>query len=363
MIGHHKLATVTLIGCLLLTSAPVSAQRESVVRVVSNGAAIWRADVAVIATTVQAGTTLQVTAQSRQWYEVVIPEALGGRGERGMIARSQAQLLPGSPEPPARTLRGDPALPPGAALGTFAESSSSPRLSQAAATSPPSRPVPFKAFLGVNGIYQATSNNFIDGATFQANAEGGRFDTNYSVKAGPAVDVSGGAMVSKAFGIGVGVSRFSRATPVHFNGSVPHPFFFGQSRVVASDVSGLKREELAIHLQARVVVPAEGRIRVSVFAGPSFFSVKQDAIVDFTYADSYPYDEASFKSATTTTEKASKLGFNTGADVAFFFARQIGLGFTAQLSKATVSMKSAGSGNTEVKAGGLQTGGGLRLRF
>jgi hypothetical protein len=350
MIRHHTLATVTLIGCLLVTSSPLRAQQQSIVRVVRNGAAIWRADVAVIATTVQAGTTLQVTAQSQQWYEVVIPEALGGHGERGMIARSQVQLLPGSPEPPARTLRGDPALPPGAVPGT-------------PAGSPSGRQPRFKAFLGVNGIYQATSNNFMDGATFQANAEGGRFDTNYSVKAGPAFDVSGGATISKAFGIGVGVSRFSRATPAHFSGSVPHPFFFGQSRAVASDVSGLKREELAVHLQARAVVPAGERMRVSVFAGPSFFRVKQDAVVDFTYADSYPYDQASFKSATTTTEKASKLGFNAGADVAFFFTRQIGLGFTAQLSKATVPIKSAGSGNRDVKAGGLQTGGGLRLRF
>jgi hypothetical protein len=346
MIPRGSLAAFTLIGWCLVTAAPLSAQQESFVRVVRNGSTIWRADVAVVATTVQAGTTLQATAQSQQWYEVVIPEALGGHGERGMIARSQVELLPGSPQPPARALRGDSAS-----------------IADGTARTPAQSPSFFKAFLGVNGVYQSTSNNFTDGATFQANAESGRFDTNYSVEAGPAFDVSGGAMISKAFGLGVGVSRFSRATPAQFNGSVPHPFFFGQPRAISSDVSGLKRQELAVHLQARAVVPAGERLRVSVFAGPSLFTVRQDALTDFTYADSYPYDEASFKSATTSTESASKLGFNAGADVTFFFTRQVGLGFTAQLSKATVPIKSAGSGNTDVKAGGVQTGGGLRLRF
>jgi hypothetical protein len=105
------------------------------------------------------------------------------------------------------------------------------------------------------------------------------------------------------------------------------------------------------------------RLEVSLFGGPSFFNVKQDAVTDFTYAESYPYDQATFTSTTTSVEKASKIGFNGGADIAFFFNRQIGVGFTALVSKATVPIESAGSGNADVKVGGVQTGGGLRLRF
>jgi hypothetical protein len=49
--------------------------------------------------------------------------------------------------------------------------------------------------------------------------------------------------------------------------------------------------------------------------------------------------------------------------VGYFFSRQVGVGFTVQVAGATVALPSTGGGTTEVKAGGLQAGGGLRLRF
>jgi hypothetical protein len=292
-----------------------------------------------------------VTGQSPQWYEVVIPESLGGHGERGVIARSQMQLLPESLEPPGKSLGGEPAP-------------QSTTLPSAPPRSPAdSRDASPKGFLAVNGIYQTTSNNFSDGAAFRANAEEGRFDTDYSVRSGRAFEIAGGVKLSNAFGVAVSVSRFSRSTPAHFVGTIPHPFFFGHSRAVASDVSGLKRQELAVHAQARSTMPVGKRLEVSLFGGPSFFNVKQDAVTDFTYTESYPYDQATFAHTMTSVEKASRLGFNGGADIAFFFTRQIGVGFTALVSKATVPIKSAGSGNADVNVGGVQTGGGVRLRF
>ena len=349
MKGKNMLVTLGLIGCLLTSVPPVTAQEQSLGRVVRDGAAIWRSDVSIIATTVREGTILQITAQSSEWYEVIIPVVLGGRGERGLIARSQVQLLPGSPEPAARPLRGDPA-------GASGTPSSTPP------GSPPRAAFP-RSFISVNGVYQATSNDFRDGANFQANAETGRFDADYTVKAGPALDFAAGATVGGLLAVGVSVSRLSLATPTHLNGSIPHPFFFDRARSVAGDAGGLKREELAVHVQARLVIPLGRRMQVMTFGGPSFFHVKQDIVTDFSYADDYPYDEASFKTATTNTRQGSKLGFNGGGDVAFFFSRQVGVGFTAQFSGATVPLKSAGGGNANVKAGGVQAGGGLRLRF
>ena len=352
----RRRSTVAVVVILAFAAAvpDVSAQVVAKGRVVVDRALIWRTDFAVPAAVVRSGILLEVTGQSRQWYEVVIPESVGGRGERGVIARSQMQLLAESTEPPGKSLGGEPA-PQSTTL------SSAPPRSPADSRVRPAARTPH--FLAVNGIYQATSNNFSDGAAFQANAEEGRFDTDYSVKSGRAFEIAGGVKLSNIFGIGVSVSRFSRTTPAHFVGSVPHPFFFGHSRAVASDVSGLKREELAIHAQGRSTIPVGTRLEVSLFGGPSLFNVKQDAVTDFTYTESYPYDEATFTSITTSVEKASKIGFNGGADIAFFFNRQIGIGFTALVSKATVSIKSAGSGNTDVKAGGLRSGGGLRLRF
>ena len=96
-----------VLGVLLGSASPAFAQSQGVVTV--DRAIIWRTDGAVPATTVRAGTMLDVTARSDRWYEVIIPENLGGRGERGLISIAQLKLEPGTPAPPVRPLRGEQA--------------------------------------------------------------------------------------------------------------------------------------------------------------------------------------------------------------------------------------------------------------
>src|SRR6266581_1738955 len=102
----------TIVLGLVLSSAPAFAQTQG--RVIRDGTIIWRFEASVPATIAKAGTILDVTARSNRWYEVIIPEAVGGHGERGLIALSQIELVSGSPEPPFRALRGSgPAMPRG----------------------------------------------------------------------------------------------------------------------------------------------------------------------------------------------------------------------------------------------------------
>ena len=160
-----------------------------------------------------------------------------------------------------------------------------------------------------------------------------------------------------------GVSQFSRSTPTTVNGSIPHPFFFNQPRSVSAEVGGLKRRELAVHVQARGTFPIGSRVQVTGFGGPSFFRLKQDTVMDFTYTDVYPFDQATFGQAQTSTATKSNIGVNGGGDVAFFFTRQLGIGFSAIFSRATIEIPSASGGMIPVIAGGTQAGVGLRLRF
>jgi len=148
---------------------------------------------------------------------------------------------------------------------------------------------------------------------------------------------------------------------MHLTGQIPHPFFFNRPRSVSGDVGGLKRDELAVHVQVRAVVPVGNHLQVMVFGGPSFFQLKQDVATDISYADEYPYDSATFKTATIVSKSASKVGVNGGGDVAFFFTRQLGVGFTAQFANATIPAGLASS--TDLKVGGFRAGGGLRVRF
>ena len=220
-----------------------------------------------------------------------------------------------------------------------------------------------RGFVVVNGGYQLTSSDFTDGATRRQYAEDGRIDTAYTVKTGLGFDVAGGAVVWKQLGVSVGVTRFSTSTPASLTGTVPHPFFFNRARSIDGSVSGLNREELAIHMQARGILEAGPRLQVMVFGGPSWFQVKQGVVTDVTIAESYPYDAVTFQSAVTSESKASKIGFNAGGDVAFFFSRQVGVGVTAQFAQTTIEIAAAGGSTRELTVGGGKVGGGLRLRF
>lgn len=220
-----------------------------------------------------------------------------------------------------------------------------------------------RGFLSINGGYRVDSSDFRDHAIVRVNAEDGRFDTDYSVRSGPTFDVFGGVLVTSRFGVGAGVSRYSRSTPIAFLASVPHPLFFNRSRSVSSEVTGPKREELAVHVHAHRVLPVTRTLQVTLFGGPSYFRTVQGIVTSFVYADTYPYDEVSFQRAETAETTAWTLGFNAGGDLAIFFTPRVGVGFSAQYAHATVNVPSANGGAIDVNAGGVWTGAGLRLRF
>ncbi len=144
---------------------------------------------------------------------------------------------------------------------------------------------------------------------------------------------------------------------------MPHPFFFNRPRQVGGDVACLKREELGINFRVAAVLPAGDRFQASVFGGPSLFRIKQGIVTDIVYDQSYPYDEARFVRAETTEADGSRLGFNVGADLGYFFTRQLGVGGIVQFAGADVDVASANGDTQTVKVGGLQTGAGLRIRF
>ncbi|MEQ1896598.1 MAG: outer membrane beta-barrel protein [Vicinamibacterales bacterium] len=223
---------------------------------------------------------------------------------------------------------------------------------------PPSRVV-----VAVNYAFQATANDFTDAATIRRNAEDGRDSVVYRVPTGAAFDVAGGVSIWRGLGVGVGVSRFTHATDATASGSIAHPFFFSRPRAITGPVAGLTREELAVHVQARLTLPVGQRLMVVLFAGPSYFQAKQEVVTDLAYTESYPYDTAAFAPPGTRSASQNRIGVNAGGDLGFFFTRQIGVGVTARYAGTTVDLPSIGGGKVSAKVGGVQAGIGLRLRF
>lgn len=325
---------IRVLAALLVVSSVAGAQTAATVRVLRRAPIVERprGDAALV-TTVPLGAVLTVVEERDDWILVEVP--VGGVTRRGWITRQLVELSGGP-------------VPAPAAVGTPVT---------------PARASASRSFLAVNGGYQLTANDFSDGAAKRENAEDGRFDTSYAVKGGPVLDIVAGSRVWSSLGLAVGVSRFSVSTPASLTATIPHPFFFNRARSVSGEVTGLRREELAVHGQVRGAWSLGRPLQVAVFGGPSFFQVTQTMIADYAYAEDYPYDEASFRAATTTKTAVTAIGFNVGGDVTVFLTPRLGLGASAQYSGATVDVPGALGSTASVKAGGSRVGAGLRLRF
>lgn len=218
-----------------------------------------------------------------------------------------------------------------------------------------------RGFVSVNGIYQATATNFSDNITFIEFVEQGDLDTRYKLDAGPLFDIGGTVRVWRNLGVGVNVSAFQRNDDASMTARIPHPFFFNRDRQISGS-QGVKRKERAVHIQGIWVVPVSRSLEFAVYGGPTFFSVEQDLVTKVLFAHEYPYDSARFTGTNVDNRTKSKFGFNLGVDVGFYFSRNVGVGWLARFSRASINLPSEDD-MVSVDAGGFQTGGGLRLRF
>jgi hypothetical protein len=215
----------------------------------------------------------------------------------------------------------------------------------------------------MNGTRQGTSTAFTGTTTFSQNAETGSVITNYDGPHPLAVDVAGTGRVWRDLAVMLAVTSSFQKGDGAVSAGIPHPFVFNTPRNVSGVAAGLKRQEIAVHLDPSVLVSIGRATQLAIFGGPSYFRVKQGLVAGVTSTDVYPYDTATFVSATTVETSQSHLGFNAGFDVAVGMSKHVGVGAIARYSRATLTLQAGDGGDVEVRAGGMQIGGGLRFRF
>ena len=220
-----------------------------------------------------------------------------------------------------------------------------------------------RGYFAVSGNYQATSSSFTDSLTSPKFVETETVTSSYKVDTAPGLDIAGGVRIWRNMAVGVAVTRFTKTNSATVSASIPHPFFFNAPRQVSGDAGGVQHEETAVHIQAAWVAPVGRRWQITVFGGPSLFNVTQGLVAGITVSETYPYDTATFTSASVQQESKSKVGVNAGVDVAFMFSRNIGVGGVVRFSRSTLSFDSASGQAVDVDAGGAQVGTGLRVRF
>ena len=199
--------------------------------------------------------------------------------------------------------------------------------------------------------------------SFTLHAEDATFEAATPGKTGPVVAARAGFRVWRNFAIGAGVTAFSSTPPVSITASLPHPFFFNQPRSVTGSVSGLKHDETMVAIEASWMVPLSRRLDMNLFVGPAFFNLRQDMATQVTFTETYPYDTATFTGVESARVTKSAVGFTLGSDVTYLFSKSIGVGAHLRFSRATASLSPVSGQSTSVDLGGLQVGGGLRIRF
>jgi hypothetical protein len=220
---------------------------------------------------------------------------------------------------------------------------------------------PERIWFSVSGGVQPAVNSFDDRFDVPLYTETERVTIDYPVTGGALIAASAGYRVWKQLAVGIGVTRYNRGADASVTATVPHPFFDNQFRHVEGNVPAT-RNEVGAHLLVGWMLPLSGRVRLLLTAGPSALSVTQTLVTAIEVTEVYPYDTASFKSATTTDRSVTAAGFNAGADLFWMFSRNVGAGGLVQITRATAKLP-AGDRTISVDAGGAQVGAGLRFVF
>jgi hypothetical protein len=225
-----------------------------------------------------------------------------------------------------------------------------------------------KGWVDVNfGVANAAEKEFESVKVLMISQEAGGGAAAYSLPRGASFDVGGGYMFSPHIGVGVSLAGTAHEDTAGLGISVPHPLYFNAS-AVDGDVTddALQRTEGAWHIHAMTVPVQTPRFRLRAFAGPSYFLARQDVVTGILYDQRYQVfglgNVVDITSYTKERAEGTGWGFHAGADASVFFNRVFGVGAVVRVSRGTVTIDDYG-GEEDRKVGGVQFGGGVRMKF
>ena len=212
------------------------------------------------------------------------------------------------------------------------------------------------------GVLTGTST-FEESRSFPSNGnETATLTVDHRVKTAMAFNAGAAVRLVHQFWVGVQYAMADMTAGASISASIPHPLLFNAPRAVDGSIDDVAHKERNVHVDLIYALPA-GAFDVKVMAGPTLFNLKQDFVSDVAINETYPFDTATFASATTKQLSKSAVGFNAGVDVSYSLSSKVGLGALIRYSRGDVKFDDADIGRQTVKAGGVEAGGGIRIRF
>jgi hypothetical protein len=213
-----------------------------------------------------------------------------------------------------------------------------------------------KGFVNVSAGVQIGSHDLTTTQSFDLFDETATVTTTSKVKSGGLFDIGAGYRVWENVAVGVTYSFTSSSSNASITGSIPDPIRFDSPRSISASASGLKHKENVLHFDATWMMPVTDKVDVGFLAGPSIFFVKQDVVSSVPTTEPGPTVGTPVISGDTKTTA----GLNLGLDVTYLVSKRWGVGGIARYTWGSAKL---GTGDKNLTLGGLQIGGGLRMRF
>lgn len=214
-----------------------------------------------------------------------------------------------------------------------------------------------RAFAGLSFGGQTKARTYRTSGSLPLYDETATFESTVGIGASTLFDLSGGVRVRNNFAVGLGLARYSDTSNGAFTASIPDPVLFDTPRAGSATVEGLKHTETQVHVSVYWLQPVTDKVDVSIYAGPTFFSVKQDLPSGFTVSPG----TATIATVTQTEVKENAVGLHGGVDVRYLIRNNAGVGLFLRYAQGRVDSDLVQGGRMEV--GGFQYGAGLRVRF
>lgn len=350
----------------LLSAAPALAQPEIARAVVATSAPIFIQPGAETPLRVaKVGTTLKILSEEGAWAEVEFNDPQFGR-RVGWVEKKLLRIVRPELEPMDLSVK-EGAVPP------------APRRDedQPVQPQPASRdlqPRRSRGWVDVNLGAAEAADRSVDTVINISDGEG-EFETyrvGYNSPTGASFDFGGGFMFTPVVGLGIQFTGTAHQDTADLSIRIPHPLYFNaHADDSAVTDQKLDRVEGAVNLSLVLAVPSSNDdLSLRLYGGPTYFRLEADAVTNIRYLQQFGFfttlNTVDIISSESEKVEETAWGFHAGIDLGYFFSRYVGIGGFARATRGTVTFRAEDfllDENLDVKVGGFQAGGGLRIRF
>jgi hypothetical protein len=215
-------------------------------------------------------------------------------------------------------------------------------------------PATEKFFLNVNVGGQLATRTVNVTATKTVSEETATLISSQPIGRGVVVDFAGGYRIHEDFFAGLLVSFFGSSSDATTTASIPDPIFFNRPKTITGSTSGLSRSEFTIAPHVAWARPLSDNTDITFSGGFAIIHVSQELVGNFNV----PAGTQSVE-ILSTKETGNGVGPYAQVDLIYNLKARYGVGGYVRYAGAKVDLPSVANANV----GGMQAGGGIRLRF